>query len=824
LAFFQWESASKDLTTMPTGWTKLTAVSSGDASQQVAWAWGTSGGTNDPGDSILFTYSPNDQVIGRIIEVTGANAATPIRDSASGQVSGGGATSLAITGFTVAADDLLIAQYGQDLTSGQNTLNSTMVSSPTTTWTQLWEDAGLNSQQQSWIAYSATPATTGTTSVTGTTDYNDNWTGHLVAIAPQPESPYISDDFNRADEDPVGGWTENAGTGESLQIVSNKVQADGTYLLGVHETALSGDEQWAEVLIDGQSSSNNWREWAVAVRVPTDGGTYGGYMVHCNSTASTGATITRVTINDIVSSTSRSIKATVTGLADIIGKRLGIHVEDIAGDQVITAYVDGESVLTWTDTGGLYPALAANRGAGIWAYTVADTITFDDFEAGTGAFRSTATPGAPYVAATQNLNWNGTTAWPEDLNPSFTVETDDIIYAFMSADRSGDATSRQLTIADQSGTSGGTWVNLTTTNPEHTATREFQGAVWRKIVTNGTNESGVTYRMSNAGTDAEEGSVDLVVVRGAHTTTPEDVTTTYSSATNGNNPDPPSITPVSDDSLILTWGAVNGNSVTAWVAPDGYTLNDSQLFTTSHNATAVASRVLPTAAAENPAVFTATSASGDDTLAVTIAVRSAGVTGTTTHVLAGGVVSATTPAATTMVVAANNLAGDVASVTTPTGDLTITPGSGPAALAGDIVSVTTPGATGMVASSSDLAGDIVSAVTPAATGMVASSSDLAGGVASVVTPTGNLTLFAAPAALAGGIVSDTTPGATTMVLKAALAGGITSDTFVAGSMTAAISLAKIYNGTTWDSCWVTVDIGFWKRGNLKIWSGTVWQG
>lgn len=115
-------------------------------------------------------------------------------------------------------------------------------------------------------------------------------------------------------------------------------------------------------------------------------------------------------------------------------------------------------------------------------------------------------------------------------------------------------------------------------------------------------------------------AASAIVLRGVHLTTPIDATTTVT--TNfGTNPDPPSITTVTDGAAVVVFmgAGVNDSSITV---PSGYgnlsSINSNDSLPVS---SAVAWRLKSPAGSENPPAFTGVS-SGDWS-ALTVALRPA---------------------------------------------------------------------------------------------------------------------------------------------------------------------------------------------------------
>lgn len=73
------------------------------------------------------------------------------------------------------------------------------------------------------------------------------------------------------------------------------------------------------------------------------------------------------------------------------------------------------------------------------------------------------------------------------------------------------------------------------------------------------------------GADSQEHSGTIFVIRGADLTTFMDVTPTTAEWLNDPTPDTPSITPVTDDNIVIACAALSHTSVTSITEPTGYT-------------------------------------------------------------------------------------------------------------------------------------------------------------------------------------------------------------------------------------------------------------
>jgi hypothetical protein len=115
------------------------------------------------------------------------------------------------------------------------------------------------------------------------------------------------------------------------------------------------------------------------------------------------------------------------------------------------------------------------------------------------------------------------------------------------------------------------------------------------------------------------------VWRGIDTTTPQDTTRTTATKTNSSVPDPPSITTISNDALVVI--ASGAGAPGPYTEPSGYS-NVSKVGGSSSNAL-VASKIKATPGSENPGVW---SGADDESFlscaSVTMAFRPAGVGGT----------------------------------------------------------------------------------------------------------------------------------------------------------------------------------------------------
>lgn len=124
---------------------------------------------------------------------------------------------------------------------------------------------------------------------------------------------------------------------------------------------------------------------------------------------------------------------------------------------------------------------------------------------------------------------------------------------------------------------------------------------------------------------SNNGAAVIQIFRNIDMTTPFDVssTTVGSDALGDNKPNPPAITPVTDNCIIVAFGFLDDDSGVTVTAPTGYTnlsfVSSSSGVLDTNSTTMVASKFLATAALENPSNFdTSTS---DSWRAVTSALR-----------------------------------------------------------------------------------------------------------------------------------------------------------------------------------------------------------
>lgn len=139
---------------------------------------------------------------------------------------------------------------------------------------------------------------------------------------------------------------------------------------------------------------------------------------------------------------------------------------------------------------------------------------------------------------------------------------DDVLYCIITKDWSGGAAwalSGWTRVAEQNTTAG----------------RDGESAIMRKVISTASSEAD-EYTFTNGDSDPRDVIALCFIVRGADTTTPEDVTTTESNGVDNDNPSSPSITPTTDGCLIIPvsclFAAQNSGYVT-WAAPTNYAIN-----------------------------------------------------------------------------------------------------------------------------------------------------------------------------------------------------------------------------------------------------------
>jgi hypothetical protein len=157
------------------------------------------------------------------------------------------------------------------------------------------------------------------------------------------------------------------------------------------------------------------------------------------------------------------------------------------------------------------------------------------------------------------------------------------------------------------------------------STNDAQLGVFYKVLTTG--ETSV--QISNSGS-VSDGAIGVFVFRGENITNPLDVTSTTATFTSTGRPDCPSITPVTNNSLILAIGSgagASGNPLSDLTAPSGMS-NFYQVRTgagtDNQTVLGMATFIQTIAGAYNPATFGGGSTStSNSACAVTIALRKA---------------------------------------------------------------------------------------------------------------------------------------------------------------------------------------------------------
>lgn len=158
-------------------------------------------------------------------------------------------------------------------------------------------------------------------------------------------------------------------------------------------------------------------------------------------------------------------------------------------------------------------------------------------------------------------------------------------------------------------------------------TLDVNACLMRKVQ-GGTPDTTVRFRDAGGGSYAW-GGVAIALI-GVDTTTPEDATTTTATGIDAEDPDPPSITTVTNGAWVLAFGFTSeGDNVSN--APSGYSnLVDNGVGFGNNNWTMAATKEVATAGAEDPGAFTdPTGDTGDSWVAFTVAARPAGGGGST---------------------------------------------------------------------------------------------------------------------------------------------------------------------------------------------------
>jgi hypothetical protein len=144
--------------------------------------------------------------------------------------------------------------------------------------------------------------------------------------------------------------------------------------------------------------------------------------------------------------------------------------------------------------------------------------------------------------------------------------------------------------------------------------KDMNLAVYRKVM--GASPDSTAVFSNPATTDA---ALALHVWRGANITTPEDATTTTASALNSGTPNPPSITTVTANAVVLAIGASTEADAVSDPPTSYENLRDTLIGLTN---VMMASRFIAAPAAENPASFADVAGGNDDAwCAATVALR-----------------------------------------------------------------------------------------------------------------------------------------------------------------------------------------------------------
>jgi len=169
---------------------------------------------------------------------------------------------------------------------------------------------------------------------------------------------------------------------------------------------------------------------------------------------------------------------------------------------------------------------------------------------------------------------------------------------------------------------------------------------WKRM--GATPDTTVEILHSNGSAGGTQAGV-IQLVRGVDATTALDVTSPAAATGASGNPDPPTITPVTDNALVMAFGALDDDPVESSAgAPTNYgdlSAKDSEQAAGSAATVFLASRTLATAAAEDPGAFT--SDGSDQWAAGTAAFRPAAGGGNTTMVASKGAYAITGKTITT---------------------------------------------------------------------------------------------------------------------------------------------------------------------------------
>lgn len=196
------------------------------------------------------------------------------------------------------------------------------------------------------------------------------------------------------------------------------------------------------------------------------------------------------------------------------------------------------------------------------------------------------------------------------------IQADDVIYAAYCIGSAADRTGVMAATGDNSGAYSAVVAPFFVNNGE-----DINLAVYRKVVS-GTADTTITFEAGANIADAAAAAV--MVLRGVDTTTPEDATPTTASAL-GAAPNPPSITTVTNDAVVLAIGASSTIDAGVPTAPTNYgNLIEDQGDDTHDANIMMALRTIAVAGAENPGVFGNVTGDANDCWgAASVAVRPA---------------------------------------------------------------------------------------------------------------------------------------------------------------------------------------------------------
>ena len=204
-----------------------------------------------------------------------------------------------------------------------------------------------------------------------------------------------------------------------------------------------------------------------------------------------------------------------------------------------------------------------------------------------------------FVSGTSgDLNLTDTFAYPSG------IQADDFIIAIQASDGADVSTPP----TDSSSTEYNTLLQETDNFPNCT--------IWYKLADGTESGTNIVFTRSDG-----KGAMALQIFRGVDKNNPFDVSYTSDAGGSG-DPDPPAITTVTDNAMVVILGALDDDTSLTYSLPSGYSnLNYAYASSPSGAACSVgmASKLIASAGEENPPVFTT---SGDDCWhAVTIALR-----------------------------------------------------------------------------------------------------------------------------------------------------------------------------------------------------------